>query len=132
MSLAAERDEEVLGEAGPGPSAAPAPRRILLVDPGSEVCERLRETMASAGPQWRVEWAAGGEEALRKLTGEPADVVIADEKLAEMDGVTLLTRVRDRHPTAIRMILSEAASSQRPSVAAMVAHRMLAKPCNVG
>ena len=131
MSLAAERDEEVLGEAGPGPSAASAPRRILLVDPGSAVCELLRETMASAGPQWRVEWAAGGEEALRKLTGEPADVVIADEQLAEMDGVTLLTRVRDRHPTAIRMILSQAASSQRPSVAAMVAHRMLAKPCQV-
>src|ERR1700760_3470286 len=103
MSLAAERDEEVLGEADPGPSAASASRRILLVAPRSQGGGLLGETMASAGPQWRGEWAAGGEEALRKLTGEPADVVIADEQLAEMDGVTLLTRGRDRHPTAIRM-----------------------------
>ena len=131
MSLAAERGEQVLGETVPAPAVAPAPRRILLVDPGGEICELLKETMAAAGPHWQIEWAAGGDEALRKLNGAAADVVIVDERLAEMDGVTLLTRVRDRHPTVIRMILSEAASSQRPSVAAMVAHRMLAKPGNV-
>jgi putative nucleotidyltransferase with HDIG domain len=131
MSLAAERDQQVMGENAPTSSVAPAHRRIVLVDPGAEICQMLREAMAAAGPHWQVEWAVGGEEALRKLDGAAADVVVADEQLAEMDGVTLLTRVRDRHPTAIRMILSEAASSQRPSVAAMVAHRMLAKPCNV-
>ncbi len=128
MSLAAERDEQAVGAEAP---AVPAARRILLVDPEAETYERLREAMAAAGPQWQVAWAPTGEAALRALAAEAADVVVADEQLAEMDGVTLLTRLRDRHPTAIRMILSQAASSQRPSVAAMVAHRMLAKPCNV-
>jgi HD-like signal output (HDOD) protein/ActR/RegA family two-component response regulator len=132
MSLAAERDDQAIGPDGSAPSAAPAARRILLVDPGADICEALKEAMAADGPHWQVDWAVGGEEALRKLGAESADVVVVDEQLAEMDGVTLLTRVRDRHPTAIRIILSEAASSQRPSVAAMVAHRMLAKPCVVG
>jgi putative nucleotidyltransferase with HDIG domain len=129
MSVAAERDGEALGDHAS--AAAPVSTRILLVDPGSQVFDRLKDAMAGAGPQWQVERAADGEDALRRLAAEPAEVVIADEQLGEMDGVTLLTRVRERHPTAIRMILSEAASSQRPSVAAMVAHRMVAKPGNV-
>ncbi len=129
MSVTAERDEGALRE--PASAAAPAPRRILVVDPAAETFDLLKEAMATAGPQWQVERATGGEEALRRLAAEPAELVIADEQLGEMDGVTLLTRVRDRHPMVIRMILSEAASSLRPSVAAMVAHRMVAKPCNV-
>jgi HD-like signal output (HDOD) protein len=131
MSLAAERDEDVLGDPASSASDDTAPRRILLVDPGAEAYARLKEAMDPAGARWLVEAASTGEEALRKLSAEPADVVVADEQLPEMDGLTLLTRVRDRHPTTIRMILSEAASSQRPSVAAIIAHRMLAKPCNM-
>ncbi len=129
MSVAAERDGGALDDHAS--AAAPVSRRILLVDPGSLAFDRLKEAMAGAGTQWQVERAADGEDALRRLAAEPAEVVIADEQLGEMDGVTLLTRVRERHPTVIRMILSEAASSQRPSVAAMVAHRMVAKPGNV-
>ncbi len=130
MSLAAERDDQAVGADAPPAPAAP-PRRILMVDPGADTCELLRDAMVAAGPQWQVAWVPSGEDALRALGAEPADVVVTDEHLSEMDGVTLLTRIRDRHPTAIRIILSQGASSQRPSVAAMVAHRMLAKPCNV-
>jgi putative nucleotidyltransferase with HDIG domain len=45
-----------------------------------------------------------------------------------MDGVTLLTRVRDEYPTTIRMILS---ATTRPGLATIVSHRFLSKPCNV-
>src|ERR1700749_3290298 len=48
--------------------------------------------------------------------------------MAPMDGVTLLTRVRDEHPTAIRMILS---ATSKPGLATIVSHRLLAKPCQV-
>jgi putative nucleotidyltransferase with HDIG domain len=48
--------------------------------------------------------------------------------MAQMDGVTLLTRVRDQHPTTIRMILS---ATTRPGLATIVSHRVLSKPCNV-
>jgi putative nucleotidyltransferase with HDIG domain len=131
MNLAAERDEDVLGEPTPSTSSGPATKRVLFVDLRPEGYEQLRDTMTAAGPRWRVECASSGEAALDALAGEPADVVITDERLAEMDGVTLLTRVREQHPTTIRMILSEAARSQRPSVAAIVAHRMLAKPYDI-
>jgi HD-like signal output (HDOD) protein len=131
MSLATERDGDVLGEPALRTSSVPAPRRVLFVDLASEGYEQLRDAMTAAGPRWQIEFASSGEAALDALASDSADVVVADEQLAEMDGVTLLTRVRDQHPTTIRMILSEAARSQRPSVAAIVAHRMLAKPYDV-
>jgi putative nucleotidyltransferase with HDIG domain len=47
--------------------------------------------------------------------------------MAAMDGVTLLTRVRDQHPTTIRMIVS---GTTKPGLATIVSHRFLSKPCN--
>jgi len=131
MSLATARDEDA--RPAPDSIAPPAqmPRRILFVERQPRNAQALSEALAQSGPHWSVEAVGSGEQALAALGAEPADVVIADERLEEMDGVTLLTRVREKHPTAIRMILSEGATSQRPSVAAIVAHRMLAKPCNV-
>ena len=130
MTLAAARDHDALLRPEGGAPASSSPTRILFVEGDGDAWRRVREAMDTAGGRWRIDAASTGEEALEALTREPADVVIADERLPEMDGVTLLTRVRDRHPTTIRMILSEAASSQRPSVAAIIAHRMLVKPCN--
>ena len=66
--------------------------------------------------------------ALAALTADPVDVLVAEEQVAGMDGVTLLTRVRDEHPTTIRMILS---GTTRPGLATIVSHRLLSKPCNV-
>ena len=75
-----------------------------------------------------MDYAPGGEAALAALAQEPVDVVVAEEQMAAMDGVTLLTRVRDEHPTTIRMILS---GTTRPGLATIVSHRLLSKPCNV-
>lgn len=102
--------------------------RILFVDDRPETFERLRETLARSGPRWEVEFASGAEAALATLEQQPADVVVAEEQLSDMDGVTLLTRVRDRYPMTIRMILSQ---TNRPGLATIVAHRFLSKPCNV-
>ncbi|MGH2872428.1 MAG: HDOD domain-containing protein [Solirubrobacteraceae bacterium] len=126
MSVAAMRDDPA-PDAGV-PESAPAPRRILFVDDHPETFEGLREAMRPAGPGWHVEFAAGGEAALTVLDERPADVLVTEEQMAAMDGVTLLTRVRERHPTTIRMIVS---ATTRPGMAAIVSHRLLSKPCNV-
>jgi len=111
------------------PPADTATKRILFVDRRRDTFEGLREALRPSGALWQVEYAAGGDEALALIDEAPADVVVADEQLTAMDGVTLLARVRDRHPTTIRMIMSGTA---RPGPATIVAHRVLAKPCNVG
>lgn len=113
----------------PGDAAAePAAKRILVVDERTDTFEGLRSAVAAEGLYWQVEHVADGDDALQFLAHRPADVVIADEQLPGTDGVTLLTRVRDRYPDTIRMIVSGAA---KPGLAAIVAHRLLSKPCNV-
>ena len=126
MSVAATR-EDPMADLRAGASAQRG-RRILFVDSRPETFEGLREAMRPSGPEWQFEFASGGEAALASLEQHPVDVMVAEEQMDPMDGVTLLTRVRERHPTTIRMILSATA---RPGMAAIVSHRFLSKPCNV-
>ena len=124
MSLAATRDPH----STLGTSAEAAPKRILFVDDKPDMFGALQEALSGPGGSWQVQYAAGGEAALAALAHHPVDVVVAEEQMAPMDGVTLLTRVRDQHPTAIRMILS---GTTKPGLATIVSHRLLSKPANV-
>jgi putative nucleotidyltransferase with HDIG domain len=125
MTTTALRDDAFVA---PLPSPEQATRRILLVDAKPDTFKRLKDAMRPSGPEWQVEFAAGGEDALRVLAADPADVVITDEQLPLMDGVALLAQVRDRYPATIRMILSARAT---PGLATIVSHRLLPKPCDI-
>ena len=124
MSLAATRDLQ----SPLSISSEEAAKRILFVDDQPDTFGALQEALRSSGPSWQVEHAPSGEAALAALAQEPFDVLVAEEEIASMDGVTLLTRVRDQHPTTIRMILS---GTTRPGLATIVSHRLLSKPANV-
>ena len=54
----------------------------------------------------RVLTASRGAEALELLTSDSAQVVVSDQRMPEMNGVELLSAVRDRHPDAVRMMLT--------------------------
>jgi putative nucleotidyltransferase with HDIG domain len=123
MSVAATRDLGATSNA----SAEGAPRRILVVSDEPDTFGDLKDALAPSGMAWQMEYAGGGDAALAALEREPVDVVIAEDQMASMDGVALLTRVRDQHPTAIRMIVS---ATTRPGLATIVSHRFLSKPCN--
>jgi putative nucleotidyltransferase with HDIG domain len=124
MSVAATRDLEASLAASP----EAAPKRILFVDDSPDTFVDLQEALALTGAAWHVEHAPGGDAALAALERAPVDVLVAEDQMAAMDGVTLLTRVRDQHPTTIRMILS---ATTKPGLATIVSHRFLSKPCNV-
>ena len=124
MSLAVTRDPQ----STVGSSAEEAPKRILFVDDKPDTFGALQAEMRAQGASWQVEYASGGEAALAALAQDPVDVVVAEAQMGAMDGVTLLTRVRDQHPTTIRMILS---ATTKPGLATIVSHRLLSKPCNV-
>ena len=124
MSLAVTRDpQRTLGASADG-----ATKRILFVDDTPDTFGALQEALDAHAGSWQVDYAPGGEAALAALAHAPVDVVVAEEQIGAMDGVTLLTRVRDEHPTTIRMILS---ATTRPGLATIVSHRLLSKPCNV-
>ena len=132
MSLAAMREGQDAGAYPAFAASDPTIRRIVVVDDRSDTFEGLQGALTGApeaddGITWALERVPDGDAALAALARQPADVVIAEEQLLPMDGVTLLTRVREQYPTTIRMILS---ATTRPGLATIVSHRLLTKPCD--
>jgi putative nucleotidyltransferase with HDIG domain len=113
-------------------AGSPELRRVLFVDDEGHVLEALRDALRSYREQWAMSFVGSGREALELLSAERHDVVVSDLLMPELDGATLLERVRDRHPTAVRIVLSGHADLAMVARAAGVAHRLIAKPCDTG
>lgn len=78
-------------------------RDILIVDDEIEIRELLERHFRFMG--YDVVLAANGVEALEILAKRPMRVVVSDIMMPEMDGITLLGRIRSEYPmTRIIMI----------------------------
>jgi DNA-binding NtrC family response regulator len=89
---------------------APSARRILIVDDEVHVCSALRRSLSREG--YQIESFTNPLEALDRMKAQPFDLVISDHLMPEMTGLEFLKRVRDRHPEAIRIILTGHADMQ--------------------
>src|SRR5262249_30603368 len=67
--------------------------RILIVEDHADSRALLRQMVASFGATVRV--AADGSEALAIASAWTPDLILADLRMPEMDGFTLLSRLRD-------------------------------------
>ncbi|HYB44514.1 MAG TPA: response regulator [Candidatus Methylomirabilis sp.] len=83
------------------------PGKILVVDDDPEVRMATRDFLSSKG--YEVALAAGGREALRILEASPADVVLLDVAMPDMDGMETLRRIISSHPnTPVIMVTANA------------------------
>ena len=94
--------------------AEPASKRILVVDDASLVRRYYRDALERAG--FEVDEALNGVEALEKLLAEPADLLIVDVNMPQMDGFTFLQRRcagrRRRSPSIPALVISTEAGPQ--------------------
>jgi len=104
--------------------------RILFVDDEPLVLQGLQRMLRPYCGHWAMRFVAGGRQALAELEREPADVVVSDVRMPDIDGHTLLSQVRDRYPQTIRIILSGQTSQSTAVRSVRVAHRHLTKPCD--
>ncbi len=85
-------------DALPAPSLALAGRlagvRVLAVDDNADAREVLAASLADSGATVRI--AASGAEAIREWDREPADLLICDLAMPEMDGFEVLRAIRQR------------------------------------
>jgi len=101
---------------------------ILIVDDERNIRERLASFFESCGHQVRA--ADSGRAALEILAhNEAIDLVLTDYRMAELNGLELLTQIKRGHPTTA-VILMTAYATVENAVAAMKAgaHDYLAKP----
>jgi putative nucleotidyltransferase with HDIG domain len=105
--------------------------RVLFVDDEPKLLRGLQRMLAGADCDWETAFAQNGREALTLLERQAFDVVVSDMRMPEMDGATLLDEVRQRYPDVARIVLS--GHSERTLVfrSVGVAHRYLAKPCEL-
>jgi DNA-binding NarL/FixJ family response regulator len=79
---------------------------ILLVDDEPDVLTSLRTLVESSITGVKVLTATSGRIGLELLERERVDVIIADFKMAGMDGIEFLYQCRRHHPTIPRVMLT--------------------------
>jgi two-component system, probable response regulator PhcQ len=79
-------------------------KSLLIVDDE----ENVRRAVARAlrGEGYDLRFASSGEEALKLLRLEPADMVLSDHMMPVMTGLELMREVRKEFPNTLRIILT--------------------------
>jgi HD-like signal output (HDOD) protein len=105
-------------------------KSLLFVDDEPRVLQGLQRQLHSMRTEWTMNFVENGASALERMRTEPADVIVTDMMMPDMDGAQLLTEVMKRHPNSIRIVLS--GHADRESVLRLVgpAHQYLSKPCD--
>ncbi|MFC2074716.1 diguanylate cyclase [Bdellovibrionota bacterium] len=76
---------------------------ILIVDDEIEVVKALERTLRDMG---KVLTATSGKAALDILEKEEVHVVLSDQRMPKMTGIELLTKVYEKYPQIVRIILT--------------------------
>jgi len=105
--------------------------KVLFVDDDPNLlaaCER------NFHRQFQVETAEGGEAAMEKIAARgPFAVVVSDRQMPRMDGITFLSRVKERAPDTVRLMLTGNADLEGAIKVVNEGNifRFLTKPCSL-
>jgi HD-like signal output (HDOD) protein len=103
---------------------------IVFVDDETNILEGLRRSMYCMRGEWKMRFECSGSAALQTLAAEPADVIVSDMRMPNMDGSQLMAEVMRRYPGIVRFILSGQAEQESLIRATRTTHRYLSKPCD--
>jgi len=105
--------------------------RVLFVDDEPLVLRSIDRALRTRKVPWEAKFVDSGGGALELLATERFDVVIADLRIPDLDGVALLTEVQRSYPRIARLVLSGQVGTDDCLRAMRVAHQCMAKPCNI-
>ena len=105
-------------------------RRVLVVDDEEDIRE-VAQVSLEMMRGWDVSTAASGPEALRMVAEVPPDAVLLDVMMPEMDGPTVVKRLRADPATAavpVVMLTAKVQSADKRMLSALDVSGVLAKP----
>jgi len=105
-------------------------KRILFVDDEPNILSGLKRQLRAQRKEWEMAFAESGEAALAMFEAAPFDVVVSDMRMPGMDGAELLSRVKERYPETVRLILSGHSELELVMKSVGPAHQYLTKPCD--
>jgi putative nucleotidyltransferase with HDIG domain len=105
-------------------------RRVLFVDDEPMLLQGLSRMLRTEKDTFEASFATSGEEALSMLSKGNYDVVVTDISMPQMNGLELLSKVKDLYPDTVRIILSGEPDVSLSIKSVNVSHRFLNKPCD--
>jgi DNA-binding NtrC family response regulator len=103
---------------------------ILFVDDDKNLLEGLTRLLTLERSDINFDTASSGEDALKLLESGRYDVIVSDQKMAGMEGLTLLSIARSKYPDMKRVMLSAQVREQVFQEAESLAHKYISKPCD--
>jgi len=80
--------------------------RVLIVEDSNIYRQMLGEALHNQFPKMDISEAANGEEALKKITTFPPDLIFMDIKLPGESGLELTRKVKTQYPNVTVIILT--------------------------
>jgi response regulator RpfG family c-di-GMP phosphodiesterase len=81
----------------------PAKYTLLIVDDEPDVCDSVHDLLRR---EFRVLKAHSGQEGFRLMQEEEVHTIMTDQRMPQVSGVELLTRVKAKNPQAVRMLFT--------------------------
>jgi HD-like signal output (HDOD) protein len=103
---------------------------ILFVDDERDLLDGLRARLYKHRHDWNMMFVASGAEALAVFEQQHIDLIVSDVRMPGMDGGQLLTTVKQRWPTTVRIIVSGYADPVQAVRLTSLCHQYIAKPCD--
>jgi response regulator RpfG family c-di-GMP phosphodiesterase len=82
---------------------SPAKYTLLIVDDEPDVCDSVHDLLRR---EFRVLKANSGQEGFRLMQEEEVHIIMTDQRMPQVSGVELLTKVKARNPQAVRMLFT--------------------------
>ncbi len=81
----------------------PVKYTLLIVDDEPDVCDSVHDLLRR---EFRVLKAHSGAEGYRIMQEEEVHIIMTDQRMPQVSGVELLTKIKARNPQAVRMLFT--------------------------
>jgi two-component system KDP operon response regulator KdpE len=102
--------------------------KLLVVEDDPRVCEAMRMSLTLARRDWEVVEAANGASGLKMFLENEPDVVVLDINMPEMDGLELLSKIRECSSTPVIMLTGRKGELDIVQALEMGANDYVSKP----
>lgn len=107
---------------------SPEKSRIVFLDDEPQIIDSLRIALRRERKRWSMRFFTSGKCALEALAEEPAEVILTDMRMPEMNGAEFLQRAAAALPNSVRIVLSGEAEEALTFDAIPYAHQWVTKP----
>lgn len=103
---------------------------ILFVDEDKDMLKSLERMLKSHQDEWDVMFSPSAEKALEIMGKNPADIIVTEYNMREINGYELLKKIKSDFPQTDRILLSGETDEDKIMKTVPIAHQFIYKPVN--